>query len=994
MPPKKGKGRGRGRGRDPSPPPTSQGRPAPTSQGHPPPISQARPPPPTSETRTASASQGKKSKTTTASVEAVETGIPERTLASQKQTMESDSTSQSSRDSASQIMEKVAGLSIKPKPYEAPKKKVSPIKRPGYGTAGRKIALLANYFVLKFQDVSVYHYDVDIVDGPKDKKKGKSVVLEGRTAKEDMQKKVGHVEHQQKRNMGKAKCREIVSEMVKSKALQKYNPVYDGQKNIFTNQPLPFKEKTSIDVEMEVEGRKKNYIIVIQPVQKIDGSNIISLEPLRELYRGRSTEIPQEVLLVYDTVMNHRDPPLTQVHIRNSFFTLNPKGACQLGSGLEIWFGYSQSVRLAEEGPVLVVNLAAKAFHRAGSVIDYACDVLNTDITKSPKLEPRSIFEIEKALKGVRVKVTHQKQPRKYKVKGVSKVSARELTFDSGSKKISVEQYFRENYKYQLKYPYLPCLHMQTSNPSTYIPMETCEVVEGQVKLGKLSGDLTSKMIRQTAVPPRERFDSIVNDGQAINRTSRNKMVAFGLIMDVNLMKVDGRIISAPALEYGGEGNSRIARPDNRGVWRIEDGKQFYKVKKVNAWILMSFASDRFCGMDKLRRYADCLVSSSRKCGMSCGPPVDIKIFDRRTKTDEALQYAKKKNADFAIVVLSRRDTYHTYEEVKFLADFKYGLVTQCMEDKTLGRINDQITTNVCLKINVKLGGINHRFLQRPQVFARPVIIFGADAIHWPRGFGYPSIAAVVGSLDPTASRYALTCCLQDQEKDKLSQEIIKNMKNIVKGILEHFRAVNNGLRPEKIIFYRDGVSEGQFVTVIEQEVSSIQAACQELYERYLPITYIVVQKRHQTRLRPRDPREGAGKCGNVPPGTTVDTTITHPVFFDFFVCSHEGIQGTSKPAHYTVLHDDNKFGPDELQQLSYFLCHTYVRCTRSVSLPAPILYADLAAARAKKYADLFTQDDSMSSSGGSEPKNRPLPPEVVRAIENMKSFENNMFYV
>ena len=33
------------------------------------------------------------------------------------------------------------------------------------------------------------------------------------------------------------------------------------------------------------------------------------------------------------------------------------------------------------------------------------------------------------------------------------------------------------------------------------------------------------------------------------------------------------------------------------------------------------------------------------------------------------------------------------------------------------------------------------------------------------------------------------------------------------------------------------------------------------------------------------------GKSCNVPPGTTVDTVITHPHDFDFYLCSHAGIQ-------------------------------------------------------------------------------------------------------
>jgi len=39
-------------------------------------------------------------------------------------------------------------------------------------------------------------------------------------------------------------------------------------------------------------------------------------------------------------------------------------------------------------------------------------------------------------------------------------------------------------------------------------------------------------------------------------------------------------------------------------------------------------------------------------------------------------------------------------------------------------------------------------------------------------------------------------------------------MKEMVKGMMRAFRRTNHGIRPERIIFYRDGVSEGQFQAV------------------------------------------------------------------------------------------------------------------------------------------------------------------------------------
>ena len=104
-------------------------------------------------------------------------------------------------------------------------------------------------------------------------------------------------------------------------------------------------------------------------------------------------------------------------------------------------------------------------------------------------------------------------------------------------------------------------------------------------------------------------------------------------------------------------------------------------------------------------------------------------------------------------------------------------------------------------------------------------------------------------------------------------------------------------------------------------------------------ITLVIVAKRHHTRFAPKNPdKQGdADKPKNCPAGTTVDTHIVSPVEFDFYLQSHGGLLGTSRPAHYSVLYDENNFTADSLQSLSFALCHLYARSTRSVSIPAPV---------------------------------------------------------
>ena len=110
--------------------------------------------------------------------------------------------------------------------------------------------------------------------------------------------------------------------------------------------------------------------------------------------------------------------------------------------------------------------------------------------------------------------------------------------------------------------------------------------------------------------------------------------------------------------------------------------------------------------------------------------------------------------------------------------------------------------------------------------------------------------------------------------------------------------------------------------------------------------------------------RKDSDRTGNCFPGTVVETGITHPFEFDFYLQSHPGLQGTTRPTHYHVLYDENNFTPDALQSLTYNLCYVYARSTRAVSLVPPVYYAFLACRRARFHASWSDPDDSDDSEG------------------------------
>ncbi|GIX69275.1 protein argonaute-2 [Caerostris extrusa] len=848
--------------------------------------------------------------------------------------------------------------------------------RPSYGTIGRRIQLVSNHFLLQYKTKTIYHYDVEITSLDQIQKYGKFV--KKMTAAEASEAKFSRLEHELDKNIGKMKCKQIMGELMRMKYFEDYNPVYDGVKNMFTSKPLPLESKTKFVVELDSEGKlkKRKYEVIIQPVKKEHGSNAIDLNKLLKTYAGQN-----EFITALNCIMNYRDPTSSQISIGRSFFYLNDPNKISLGEGLEIWFGYTQNIHLTNIGPTVVINLATKAFHKAGPVIEIANDVLKRDIRDSSSpLLPRESKQIEECLKGVKVYVTHLNYPRKFTVQGVFK-SAKDIKVNIDDKIISIAEYFGTKYR-KLQYPHLPCLFMRTPNNQTYIPIENCVVIEGQPKLGKLNPSLNSKMLRSAAIPPVDRFKAIDKSSEIVQKESKKKMIEYNLFMTHVPKDVEGRIIDCPRLMHG---ESKSCNPDNRGVWRM-DNKIFFRTSgKLEPWVLLNFS--RIVNPQMLQNFEELFLRTARKVGLKLDKPLHLK-FSYGESTEQILKRAKEAETRFAIIILNRKDERHNYDEIKFIADYEF--ITQCLEDIVLRRFNEQIAVNICLKINLKLGGINHVLRDKPRIFDKPAIILGADVIHSPRGSGCPSIAAVVGSMDAFSSKYKVECRVQENKKaSKISQEIILEIRDMVEKILRAFYHNTRGKYPEKIIFFRDGVSDGQFQEVKEKEVSQVQEACKEIIGHIIPMTYIIVQKRHQVRFRPRNPKDGIGPQGNVPPGTTVDKDITHPELFDYFLNSHLGLQGTSKPAHYTVLHDDNKFDADSLQMLTYHMCYTYGKCTKSISIPPPVMYADLACYRAKKYADLHLPKDGASSSSDSA-----LPPHVRQAINNMGQSKNSMFFL
>lgn len=842
-------------------------------------------------------------------------------------------------------------------------------QRPEHGNLGKRINLFANHFKIDLPHGEVYHYDVAIISPSKKEE-----------AKAPDQKKL--------RCLSTRINRLVIQNLVNRYRgeLNRCLPAFDGRKNLYTRRRLPFNERTFM-VPFQEDDREQQFAVTIQYAATVN------LDALHAVYEGTVRIVPQEVIQALDIIMRH-GPCVTLTPVgRSMFMPPNQNDDCSLGGGHEVWFGYYTSVRPAQWKPMLNVDRSATTFYENISVLEFVGKMVNERPDALKQLSASQCLKLSKELKDLKVRVMHLPYPRKYKVAKVTHLAANQLKFElDGGVVTTVAEYFRQKYPNFMRYPHLPCIQAGTASRPVYLPLEACHIVEGQPYKKKLSETMTAEMIKRTAQPPVQRFRAIKNSVKDLVNRSKPFLDEFGIVVNTEPTQLQGRVLNPPMLVFGGQ---QTQRPKD-GVWDLRNSR-LLSAMPIDKWALLGVN----CRLDRqaVGNMVHMFKDVGGRLGMAVKDPLEVNsVYADRTPIVKVLEDLKKRlNVDLVVVVLGRQASY---ADIKEAAEVKLGIRTQCIKELNMVRkCNAPLITNLCLKINAKLGGTNNGLLaaEKPDIFKQPVIIIGADVTHPAPGDRVkPSIAACVGSMDAIPARYRASIRVQIQMEEAVARvEIIEDLKEMVKDLLKAFY---HELRqkPMRIIFYRDGVSEGQFAAVRDEELSAIRKACLELspdgsYKP--PVTFIVVQKRHHTRFQPVNSEEGVGRAKNIPPGTTVDTVVTHPVDFDFFLCSHAGIQGTSKPAHYYVVHDDSNFTSNDLQKLSYYLCHTYARCARSVSIPAPVYYAHLAAFRAKEHiasACNISSGSSVSSSGSDSV----TTDQYVNAVRVTEAMQKNMYFV
>lgn len=209
----------------------------------------------------------------------------------------------------------------------------------------------------------------------------------------------------------------------------------------------------------------------------------------------------------------------------------------------------------------------------------------------------------------------------------------------------------------------------------------------------------------------------------------------------------------------------------------------------------------------------------------------DAEIIQYRDIFSKLQELAREKYA-LVFVVLGRAN----YANVKQNAELKVGILTQCIKEPTVVKTarDRSVFSNILLKVNGKLNGTNHKIsqdrdpsLKQLMVPIKKVMYLGADVTHpSPDQRHIPSVVGVAASHDAFGACYNMQYRLQ-----RSTREDIEDMESIVTVHLKMYYKYQRSY-PDQIIYYRDGVSDGQFPIIKTVELRAIKSACAKLVNK------------------------------------------------------------------------------------------------------------------------------------------------------------------
>ena len=295
-------------------------------------------------------------------------------------------------------------------------------------------------------------------------------------------------------------------------------------------------------------------------------------------------------------------------------------------------------------------------------------------------------------------------------------------------------------------------------------------------------------MLRVASRKPAENTAIIMES--AMQRLGYNPATAvlnsFSIRVARQMVIVPGRELPPPSVTYG-RGVPRV----QNGSWNILDVK-FHVGARMRNWKVLVVRDGvealSFKGPqdERLIKFIKAFNNKCKNSGMDVGnEPPAIRPTDQlpsvrddpgRRRALENISrtiesFGEAKGISFILFLLQKKDDF-IYPGIKRLCAVKFGIRSQCLLlEKALNEgKQDQYLSNVALKVNTKLGGVNHKLAGDALgwLTQEPTILVGIDVTHpGPSSVpGTPSIAGVVASVDRDFVQFPASLRLQKSKQE------------------------------------------------------------------------------------------------------------------------------------------------------------------------------------------------------------------------------------
>uniref|UniRef100_A0A8D2LAP3 Piwi like RNA-mediated gene silencing 2 n=1 Tax=Varanus komodoensis TaxID=61221 RepID=A0A8D2LAP3_VARKO len=622
--------------------------------------------------------------------------------------------------------------------------------------------------------------------------------------------------------------------------------------------------------------------------------------------------------VVFRRVMRILDMKL----VGRSFF--DPTSATVLQQyRLQIWPGYATSIRRTDGGLFLLADVVHKVI-RNDSVLDFMHVIYQTS---------RENFQDEctKQLLGNIIITRYNNNT--YRIDDIdwNKTPKDSFTMSDG-KEITFIDYYSKNYGItvrELDQPLLIHRPSERKNPpgkkGEILLLPEISFLTGIPEKMKKDFRVMKDLTQQINLSPKQHHTSLV---QLLNRIEKNEAASkelsrWGLCLDKDVYKAKGRILPMERINL--KNSSFITSEDLN--WSKEVTREpCISAIPIHYWAL--FFPKRT--LEQARELISMVQKVSGPLGIALSSPALVELKDDRIETYARAIKSLLSNQDtvqlVVCIITGTRDDL--YGAIKKLCCVQSPVPSQVINVRTITTQPNKlrsIAQKILLQINCKLGGE----LWGVDIPLKQLMVIGMDVYHDPSR-GRRSVVGFVASINHTLTKWYSRVVFQMPH-----QEIVDSLKVCLVGSLQKFHEVNHCL-PEKIVVYRDGVSDGQLKIVGSYEIPQLEK-CFEAFENYEPkMVVFVVQKKISANIY----SAATGNFTTPLPGTLIDHTLTSRDWVDFYLIAHSARQGCGIPTHYICVKNTANLSPDHMQRLTFKLCHMYWNWPGTIRVPAPCKYA------------------------------------------------------